>query len=248
MKRVLEIDNRRPVVYGAKSRDKMIRSRNKRKCKRKKSVRNSAKRVCYRASATSGESPGIRIPIILQPTNVTPATHVQVRKHQPPCETSAATAAIPQVVPRAQALWARTYNRIVKWHSKHQLNYWKLYAQRLRVENARLRQLRQTTTSLTTRYANEEEPTTSSDSEAERLYHPTNKDDPYGDTDDESANGDGLRAHTKMHRPVAAVVAAAATEEEEAGEPEWDEEFLAFMEVSARHRLERSRLKNESVH
>uniref|UniRef100_A0A2M4BXW7 Uncharacterized protein n=1 Tax=Anopheles marajoara TaxID=58244 RepID=A0A2M4BXW7_9DIPT len=246
MKRATEIDNRKPVVYGAKSRDKVIRSRNKRKCKRKKSVRNSAIRFCYRPSATSCESPGIRIPIVLQPPSVTAATHVQVRKRQLPGETTgAATTAVPQVS-RAQALWARTYNRIVKWHGKHQLNYWKLYAQQLRVENVRLRRLKQTTTSLTTRYANEEEPSgTSSDSEAERLYRPTNKDDPYGDTDDESANDDCHRAYTKMHRPVAAVAAAA---EEEAGEPEWDEEFLAFMEVSARHRLERSRLKNESVH
>uniref|UniRef100_A0A2M4AX79 Uncharacterized protein n=1 Tax=Anopheles triannulatus TaxID=58253 RepID=A0A2M4AX79_9DIPT len=234
MKRLLEIDNRKPVLYGAKSRDKVIRSRNKRKCKRKKSVRNSAKRVCYRPSATSCESPGIRVPIVLQPPSVT------ATRRPLPCETSAATTSLPQVS-RAQTLWARTYHRIVKWHSKHQLNYWKLYAQQLRVENARLRQLKPATTSLTTRYANEEEPTTSSDSEPERLYPHTNKDDPYGDTDDESANDDDChRAHTKMHRPVAA--------EEEAGEPEWDEEFLAFMEVSARHRLERSRLKNESVH
>ncbi|XP_050100177.1 uncharacterized protein LOC126580896 [Anopheles aquasalis] len=247
MKRAVEIDNRRPVVFGARSRDKVIRSRNKRKCKRKKSVRNSAKRVCYRPSATSCESPGIRSPIVLQPSSVTPATPVQVHKRQLLCETSAATAAIPQVS-RAQTLWARTYNRIVKWHGKHQLNYWKLYAQQLRAENARLRRLSQTTTLLTTRYANEEEPTTSGDSGAERLNHrpTTNKDDPYGDTDDESANDDCHRAHTKMQRPVAAVAAVAA--EEEAGEPEWDEEFLAFMEVSARHRLERSRLKNESVH
>uniref|UniRef100_A0A087ZI73 Uncharacterized protein n=1 Tax=Anopheles darlingi TaxID=43151 RepID=A0A087ZI73_ANODA len=242
MKRAVEIDNRKPVLYGAKSRDKVIRSRNKRKCKRKKSARNSAKRVCYRPSATSCESPGIRIPIVLQPPSITAATHVQVRKRQVPCETNVATAAAIPQVSRAQTLWARTYNRIVKWHSKHQLNYWKLYAQQLRVENARLRQLKQTTTSLTTRYANEEEPTTSSDSETERPYPHTNKDDPYGDTDDESANDDCHRAHTKMHRPVAAVAA------EEEGEPEWDEEFLAFMEVSAQHRLERSRLKNESVH
>lgn len=33
-----------------------------------------------------------------------------------------------------------------------------------------------------------------------------------------------------------------------AAEAALDEEFIAFMEVSARHRLERRRLKNESVH
>ncbi|XP_055547414.1 uncharacterized protein LOC129731438 isoform X2 [Wyeomyia smithii] len=39
-----------------------------------------------------------------------------------------------------------------------------------------------------------------------------------------------------------------AAVERDAAEALLDEEFIAFMEVSARHRLERSRLKNESVH
>ncbi|XP_053696390.1 uncharacterized protein LOC128743755 [Sabethes cyaneus] len=40
----------------------------------------------------------------------------------------------------------------------------------------------------------------------------------------------------------------AAAAEKDTAEALLDEEFIAFMEVSARHRLERSRLKNESVH
>ncbi|XP_058060176.1 uncharacterized protein LOC131210883 [Anopheles bellator] len=223
MKRIAELD------YKTVSSIKGTRTRNKRKCKRKKNAR-AAKRFCcvstpelqsakdHRSAEESGAA-------AIDPPQASGSVSAQKRSF-----TRCATPAAPSHVQlkNAQNVWIRAYQRIVKWHSKHQMNYWKLCAQQLKAENARLR--RQAAAPATRRYVG---PDATSGSEEE---YP-DKDDPYGDTEDESAddwNAIEANGRTADGRSI--------------DEPEWDEEFLAFMEVSARHRLEHSRLKNESVH
>ncbi|XP_052867908.1 uncharacterized protein LOC128273885 [Anopheles cruzii] len=196
--------------------------RNKRKLKRKK----NAKRFCC---APPPELPNAKDDrsveesgAAIDPPPASGCVSGQKRSFQR-CATPAAPSHVQ--LKNAQNVWIRAYQRIVKWHSKHQMNYWKLCAQQLRAENARLRRQ-----AATRRYEGAD-----ATSGSEEEY--PDKDDPYGDTEDESADDwNAIEANGRT------------TDGRSIDEPEWDEEFLAFMEVSARHRLEHSRLKNESVH
>ncbi|XP_058452917.1 uncharacterized protein LOC131431306 [Malaya genurostris] len=60
------------------------------------------------------------------------------------------------------------------------------------------------------------------------------------DSEDEEEETEAYTHHQRRHQET-------ATAKEDADDALLDEEFIAFMEVSARHRLERRRLKNESV-
>nr|XP_040238280.2 uncharacterized protein LOC120959158 isoform X1 [Anopheles coluzzii] len=219
MKRVLDVEYKNVPV--GKSRDKTIRSRNKRKCKRKKNAR-TIKRFWQAKEGTVHH-------------------HSTAQHHYDPRHPAAALMRrLPATNPcsdirlkHAQNMWIRAYHRVVKWHTKHQTNYWKQCAQQLRAENDRLKRSVLAAGGSTAREAAD-----SSDSEQDYQA----EDDPFGDTEDESTDateGCGDR-HQRSQRQQ--------TTGEEEERDELDEEFLAFMEVSARHRLEHRRQKNESVH
>uniref|UniRef100_A0A182W9R2 Gem-associated protein 8 n=1 Tax=Anopheles minimus TaxID=112268 RepID=A0A182W9R2_9DIPT len=227
MKRVAELECKNVAV--GKSREKLLRSRNKRKCKRKKNSR-TIKRLCPMKEPTANQCSSEQY----QRDNI--------RRLQPHRGIRAAAGAVPcgeLRLKHAQNVWIRTYQRIVKWHGKHQTNYWKHCAQQLKAENDRLKRAMCATRPLTNgNHAVE------SDSE-EELQH---SDDPFGDTEDESA--EELEAiKGSRERPERRHKRRTSLEEQQREERnELDEEFLAFMEISARHRLEHQRLKNESVH
>ncbi|EAL39704.2 AGAP007910-PA [Anopheles gambiae str. PEST] len=194
MKRVLDVEYKNVPV--GKSRDKTIRSRNKRKCKRKKNARTikrfwQAKEGTVHHHSTAQHHYDPRHPAAAMMRRL-PATN--------PCSDIR--------LKHAQNMWIRAYHRVVKWHTKHQTNYWKQCAQQLRAENDRLKRSVLAAGGSTAREA--------------------------ADT----TEGCGERHQRSRQRTTA--------EEEE--RDELDEEFLAFMEVSARHRLEHRRQKNESVH
>uniref|UniRef100_A0A182MJ09 Gem-associated protein 8 n=1 Tax=Anopheles culicifacies TaxID=139723 RepID=A0A182MJ09_9DIPT len=221
MKRVAELECRNVAV--GKSREKLLRSRNKRKCKRKKNSR-TIKRLCTLKGTANHGSPDQ-----YQRDNINRTQpHRGIR----------ATGAVPCSELRmkhAQNVWISTYQRIVKWHGKHQTNYWKHCAQQLKAENERLKRAMLTTRSFLTE---------ESDSE-EELQH---SDDPFGDTEDESMEElEAIKGSRKRLQRCHKRRTSPAYEQREERDT-LDEEFLAFMEVSARHRLEHQRLKNESVH
>ncbi|XP_061511088.1 uncharacterized protein LOC3291613 isoform X2 [Anopheles gambiae] len=217
MKRVLDVEYKNVPV--GKSRDKTIRSRNKRKCKRKKNARTikrfwQAKEGTVHHHSTAQHHYDPRHPAAAMMRRL-PATN--------PCSDIR--------LKHAQNMWIRAYHRVVKWHTKHQTNYWKQCAQQLRAENDRLKR-----SVLAAGGSSAREAADSSDSEQDYLA----EDDPFGDTEDESTDeGCGERHQRSRHE---------RTTGEEEERDELDEEFLAFMEVSARHRLEHRRQKNESVH
>lgn len=69
------------------------------------------------------------------------------------------------------------------------------------------------------------------------------------DSEDEDEELAAATGREQQQRQLADDHGSAVDDDGEQGEDEaLDEEFIAFMEVSARHRLERRRLKNESVH
>uniref|UniRef100_A0A7M4Y786 Uncharacterized protein n=1 Tax=Anopheles funestus TaxID=62324 RepID=A0A7M4Y786_ANOFN len=224
MKRVAELECKSVTI--GKSREKLLRSRNKRKCKRKKNSR-TIKRLCtlkeqgnsYSSERNERDNVHQTQPYMgIHPTGTEPSTEIRL-KH-------------------AQNVWIRTYQRIVKWHGKHQTNYWKHCAQQLKAENDRLKRVMFATRPLTTSNDVEE-----SESEDDLHY----RDDPFGDTDDESSEElDAIEGSREQLQRARKRRTSRCDEREE--RDELDEEFLAFMEVSARHRLEHRRLKNESVH
>ncbi|XP_052895375.1 uncharacterized protein LOC128302564 [Anopheles moucheti] len=216
MKRVADLDCKNVPV--GKSREKLLRSRNKRKCKRKKNARTMRMRLwTLKAPANQCSSEQYQRESIhhTPPTVAEPCTEIRL-KH-------------------AQNVWIRTYQRIVKWHGKHQTNYWKHCAQHLKAENERLKRVMLATRPL----AN------SNDAEESDSDH---RDDPFGDTEDESSEElDAIEgSHERLQRQRKR--RTSGRDEQRQEREELDEEFLAFMEVSARHRLEHRRLKNESVH
>uniref|UniRef100_A0A182NE54 Gem-associated protein 8 n=1 Tax=Anopheles dirus TaxID=7168 RepID=A0A182NE54_9DIPT len=217
----MELKNTTP----GKSREKSMRSRNKRKCKRKKHSRTIKRFYGIK------ETPQHNTQEYRRDRNhqTVPYGALHLAGTDPSSELR---------LKHAQNAWIRTYQRIVKWHSKHQTNYWKQCAQRLKVENDRLK--RQMSVRALT-YGRGIEAPGGSDSDED--YY--DEDDPFGDTEGESSDecdaiegsGDRLQRQRRTSR-----------DGQQSEEPELDEEFLAFMEVSARHRLEHRRLKNESVH
>ncbi|XP_050078508.1 uncharacterized protein LOC126565381 [Anopheles maculipalpis] len=221
MKRVTEIECKSMPI--GKARERLLRSRNKRKCKRKKNAR-TFKRFCSLKEA------GIHY------TAGSYQRRDQIHRSSQPYSEGGEPGAEVRLK-HAQNVWIRTYQRIVKWHGKHQLNYWRQCAHQLKAENDRLKRVMLTTRPL----QNDHE----MDSDEDYPY----ADDPYGDTEDE--NADEFEAN-KGSRQRYCWQQTSATDNHRAEPPpeeeELDEEFLAFMEVSARHRLEHRRLKNESVH
>ncbi|XP_058817429.1 uncharacterized protein LOC131680738 [Topomyia yanbarensis] len=172
------------------AKDKTIRNRNKRKCKRKK----GAKQLKTNFDQSF------------------PRERTSVPKPSPPSTGSAMLFNTPPSfvqLKNAQNVWIKTYQNAVRWQYQHQLNYWKHCTLRLREENARLRRR------LAVQDSEEEE---------------------------EEAEARAQQQQQRRHGTTA------VKGEESADEALLDEEFIAFMEVSARHRLERRRLKNESVH
>ncbi|XP_035916512.1 uncharacterized protein LOC118514086 [Anopheles stephensi] len=231
MKRMSEIECKSLPV--GKAREKLLRTRNKRKYKRKKNAR-TMKRFC------SFKEAGI---------HYATEPYQRNRAHHAPQPYATGAEPCNEVrLKHAQNVWVRTYQRIVKWHGKHQLNYWKQCAQQLKAENVRLKRVM-----LTPRPSANAE---TMDSDDDYAY----ADDPYGDTEDEMSADefDAIEGsqHEQLQRQCQRRTSATEREEpslpqeeeEEEQEEELDEEFLAFMEVSARHRLEHRRLKNESVH
>ncbi|XP_053665901.1 uncharacterized protein LOC128715044 [Anopheles marshallii] len=220
MKRVAELDCKNVPV--GKSREKLLRSRNKRKCKRKKNARTMR----------------MRLWTLKEPANQCSSEQYQRESihHPPPIAAEPCTEIR---LKHAQNVWIRTYQRIVKWHGKHQTNYWKHCAQQLKAENDRLKRVMFATRPLTNSNNAVE-----SDSD-EDLHH---RDDPFGDTEDESSEElDAIEgSHKRLQRQRKR--RTSGRDEQRQERDELDEEFLAFMEVSARHRLEHRRLKNESVH
>uniref|UniRef100_A0A182PZP7 Uncharacterized protein n=1 Tax=Anopheles farauti TaxID=69004 RepID=A0A182PZP7_9DIPT len=211
-------------LASSKLREKSMRSRNKRKCKRKKNAR-TIKRYCGIKDAPHHDT----------------QEYCGERKHQTrpyrAVHLAGADLRTELRLKHAQNVWIRTYQRIVKWHGKHQTNYWKQCAQQLKVENDRLK--RQMYIRPVTRNVDPTEvPGGGSDSDED--YY--DEDDPFDDTEDESEDKRDANEGSD-HRLQRRTSRSAPGEE-----PELDEQFLAFMEVSARHRLEHRRLKNESVH
>uniref|UniRef100_A0A182S7V8 Uncharacterized protein n=1 Tax=Anopheles maculatus TaxID=74869 RepID=A0A182S7V8_9DIPT len=162
MKRVLEIECKNMPV--GKAREKLLRSRNKRKCKKKKNARTIKR---FGALKEAG-------------IHYTTESYQRDRIHQTPQPYTARSEPCTEVrMKHAQNVWIRTYQRIVKWHGKHQLNYWKQCAQQLKAENDRLKRVMLTKRPLANG-ANVRE----LDSDEDYPY----ADDPYGDTEDESAD------------------------------------------------------------
>uniref|UniRef100_A0A182PME2 Uncharacterized protein n=1 Tax=Anopheles epiroticus TaxID=199890 RepID=A0A182PME2_9DIPT len=222
MKRVSDVEYK--SVHVGKS----LRSRNKRKCKRKKNAR-FFKRFAKEAFTPHNSAQYHHVPrhqpASMRPVGWDPCAEIRF-KH-------------------AQNVWVRAYHRVVKWHTKHQTNYWKQCARQLRAENDRLKWsvLRARSSAIGGCPVRREQNTDSTDSDED--YH--DEDDPFGDTEDESTdewNGSDDRLQQRQQRRTC--------EDDDQGDKEagdeLDEEFLAFMEVSARHRLEHRRQKNESVH
>nr|XP_019561420.2 uncharacterized protein LOC109429883 [Aedes albopictus] len=192
-----------PDCKAKSTKDKSLRSRNKRKYKRKKNAKHHTKRAFEHSLREEKPKP---VPDCYG--------HHQRRRRQP--ETRHATAAGPSFpqIKHAQNVWIKTYQNIVKWQFQHQMNYWKQHTMLLREENARLRR----------RMAVE-----------------------HSEDEEDEAHAYAEAATWELHQQVQ----GAADDDDDsaaAADAALDEEFIAFMEVSARHRLERRRLKNESVH
>ncbi|XP_062553147.1 uncharacterized protein LOC134218243 [Armigeres subalbatus] len=104
---------------GKPIKDKAFRGKNKRKYKRKKSIKHQTKRAyeqgyCETRAADASSSNRKQVP----PKQVGPS--------------------YPQIK-NAQNMWIKTYQNIVKWQFQHQMNYWKQHALLLREENGRLK-------------------------------------------------------------------------------------------------------------
>ncbi|XP_039446948.1 uncharacterized protein LOC120426272 isoform X1 [Culex pipiens pallens] len=166
---------------------KAARNKNRRKYKRKKNAKQ-AKRAIEKG-LQSGEECFVGQNRAASVPNNNPNFNHRTVPHHPRMK-------------NAQNIWIKTYQNIIKWHSQHQMNYWKQHALKLRVENARLKRR-----------------LTVQDSE-----------------DEDDAEAEVREAQQSQQQ------------DEDQEDEALDEEFIAFMEVSARHRLERRRLKNESVH
>uniref|UniRef100_A0A182JT86 Uncharacterized protein n=1 Tax=Anopheles christyi TaxID=43041 RepID=A0A182JT86_9DIPT len=220
-------------VTVVKSRDKSFRTRNKRKCKRKKNAR-MIKRFCdvketaVHYSSAEYQHGSRHLTAGLRLAGRDPCAEIRLKN--------------------AQNVWISAYQRVVKWNTKYQTHYWKHCAHQLKAENNRLKR-----SMLAVRFsANSGSPIRKlvDSSESDEDYH--NEKDPFGDTEDESADEwnamEGYGDKLQRQRRRTSGDEDQPQEDERAERDELDEEFLAFMEVSARHRLEHRRQKNESVH
>ncbi|KAL1402157.1 hypothetical protein pipiens_006203 [Culex pipiens pipiens] len=103
---------------------KAARNKNRRKYKRKKNAKQ-AKRAIEKGLQSGEECFVGQNRAASVPTNKPNFNHRTVPHH-------------PRMK-NAQNIWIKTYQNIIKWHSQHQMNYWKQHALKLRVENARLK-------------------------------------------------------------------------------------------------------------
>ncbi|XP_053675851.1 uncharacterized protein LOC128726088 [Anopheles nili] len=212
------VEIERKAITTGKLRERCLRSRNKRKSKRKKNSRISKRMWSIRDSTP-----------ISQGHNYPKSNYLSPTFTWPRLTDSGACAEFRMGY--AQNIWIRTYRHILQWHCKHQRNYWSQYAQQLKAENQHLK--RQIFCPTFTYGCGSND------------YHETNlehhgKCDPFGDTDEENENE--MHAVNRDYNQRQLSFGA-----ERCIEPDFDEEFLAFMEVSARHRLEHRRLKNMSA-
>ncbi|XP_058123646.1 uncharacterized protein LOC131282842 [Anopheles ziemanni] len=194
-----------PIMRG---REKLIRPRNKRKCKRRKITR-AHKRFCslnaHKDFATTSKQSSQDRQSRFKLQNVADFGHKY-----------------------AQNVWIKTYERIVRWQNIHQINYWKLTAQRLKAENNRLQQ-QLLCKKVTPEYEKHTVRST--------RFHLNNHNDPYGDTENEDSDDS-----VEVRRSCIGKTASTGNTN-----TEFDEDFLAFMEVSARHRFEYRKLKNQCI-
>uniref|UniRef100_A0AAG5DDI3 Uncharacterized protein n=1 Tax=Anopheles atroparvus TaxID=41427 RepID=A0AAG5DDI3_ANOAO len=221
-----EAEHEHKHISVKKNRDKVTRRRNKRRCKRKKPTR-AHKRFCnvkesfhdrkiYKGNIC-GFAPRIHTIPVVAPVRIPLFRSIRNDSR----------------IKFAQNVWIRTYQKIVKWQSYHQMNYWQLCALRFKAQNDCL---------------SSQQPANGYGNHC-FINHYLIKNgeiDPYGDTDNEDADDStmvGGSSFEKDNQPMKKQRQAGQTKDSY----NLDEEFLSFLEVSARHRFEHQKLKNELI-